>query len=283
MISEWTVTRRADTPHAAIELCRGHWPTPNEIVRLEQWPTLSFDMNSAPEAKYGCYRDVVQADFLPMGDLIFQPGGTRLHSRGSGGTQMFLRIGFRPDAFAGPDRLVPDHRDPEVQRRMMHVDPPAMLAFTRRILAELKAPDMGSAFLLDSLTLMLAADLGAFLSGQRGEVVQRTGGLAPWQLRRLADRIDDPAAPSPSITELAALLRITPRHLARAYRASTGGTLSDAVGLARQARAERMVRSGNRSMAEIAALLGFSGTSSFSTAFRRRAGCSPQQFARRLH
>jgi len=283
MISEWSVIRRAETPRALIELCHGTWPTPNELVRREDRPTLSLDMNNAPQAKFGCYRDVPRADFLPMGALIFQPAGTRLHSRGSGGTQSFLRIGFRSDAFEDAGALTPDHHDPAVQRRLMHVEPPAMLAFARQIVAELRTPDMGSDFLLDSLATMLAADLGRYLSGARGEARPRTGGLAPWQLRRIAERIGDEGAPPPGIAELASLLRISPRHLARAYRASTGGTLSEAVGLARQRRAERMLRAGGRPMADVAAALGFASASSFSTAFRRRAGCSPQQFVRRLH
>ena len=281
-MKEWRVLHRAETPHALIELCRGSWPTPNELIRREDRPTLSLDMNSTPQAKYGCYRDVARSDFLPMGALIFQPGGTQLHSRGSGGTQMFLRIGFQADAF-GTDSFAPDHRDPDMQRRLMHVEPPSMLAFARRVVAELQMPHTGSAFLLDSLTMMLAAELGHYLGAVRGEDGPRTGGLAPWQLRRLAERIGDERMTPPSIAELAGLLRISPRHLARAYRASTGGTLSDAVGLVRQQRAERMVQAGNRSMAEIATTLGFSCASSFSTAFRRRAGCSPQRFARRLH
>jgi AraC-like DNA-binding protein len=50
---------------------------------------------------------------------------------------------------------------------------------------------------------------------------------------------------------------------------------------ARQERAERLVAQGDHSLGEIAQILGFASVSSFSTAFSRRAGCSPRAFARR--
>ena len=283
MVSDWHVDHHADLSNATLEMCRCKWPSPFELVRSEAQPTLSLTLTKVRAPKLGRYCDVGRSDFLPLGDVLFQPAGTKLHSRGSGGDLRFLRISFRSDAIDDEIRLAPDHIGPSVQRSLLDVGTPAVLAPLRRIVSELQSPGMASAFLLDGLGLLLAVELARYLAGAAPDPGQARGGLAPWQLRRIAERINDAGAQPPTVAELAALVRLSPRHLARAYRASTNATLSEAVELARQERAEQMVLAGDRPLKEIAYLLGFASPASFSTAFRRRAGCSPQQFARRVH
>lgn len=280
MDADWKIAAHADTPSAAIDLCRIHWPSPFEMTLTEARPTISLNLSPPHGTKEGRYRDVGTAKFLPMGDILFQPANTRMQTRGLGGDQSFLRIMFN-QAVAGAPDLAIDPSDPRVQRALLDVRQPEVGASIRRIAHELTEPGMASGFLLDGLTTLLAVDLvrGITRLGEEDELAK--GGLAGWQLNRLRERIAETGIQPPTVNELATLVRLSPRHLSRAWRASTGTTLSDAVEEARQARAEALIRAGDRPLKEIAYLLGFSSPSSFSTAFRRRTGMSPQEFARR--
>lgn len=280
MPADWTIAAHADTPSAAIDLCRIQWPTPFELTLAEARPTISLNLSAPHGRKEGRYTDVGQSRFLPLGDVIFQPAETRLHTRGLGGDQSFLRIAFNEAGENAPDIRV-DPGDPQVQRALLDVRQPEIMGSLRRIAAELAQPGMASDFLLDGLTTLLAVDLARGVGRFAEEDRIARGGLAGWQLNRVRERIAETGMQPPTVSELAALVRLSPRHLSRAWRASTGTTLSDAVEESRQARAEAMIRAGDRQLKEIAFLLGFSSPSSFSTAFRRRAGMSPQDFARR--
>lgn len=277
---DWTIAAHADTPSAAIDLCRIRWPTPFELTLAEERPTLSLNLSPPHGHKEGRYRDVGQSRFLPLGDILFQPARTTLHTRGLGGDQSFLRISFAGDGDGVPDFTV-DPGDPQVRRALLDVRQPEIVGSLRRIAAEIAQPGMGSDFLLDGLTTLLAVDLARGVNRLAEEDRIAKGGLAGWQLNRIRERIVETSMQPPTVGELATLVRLSPRHLSRAWRASTGVTLSEAVEDARQARAETMIRAGDRQLKEIAYLLGFSSPSSFSTAFRRRTGLSPQEFARR--
>lgn len=280
MVQGWNIALQARTPRATLELCRHTWPSPNRILLREEAPTLSFNLTGSRHAKSGRYRDGDGLAFFPMGDMMFQPAGTELDSCGEGGEQRFLRVRFHPETFAEGLDLATDHADPDVQRRLLRVDAPSVLMLVRRTLSEMRAPGMASSFLLDGLTTMMVVELMRYLVGRAADQPAH-GGLAPWQLRRIEERIHDDAAMPPTVDELARLVRLSPRHLARAYRASKDCTLSETIEVARQARAERMVLDNALALKEIAHRLRFSSPSSFSTAFRRRVGCSPQEFARR--
>lgn len=285
MAEGWNIALQARTPRATLELCRHTWPSPNRILLREEEATLSFNLTGSRQAKSGAksgrYRESDGPAFFPMGDMMFQPAGTELDSYGEGGEQRFLRVSFHPQAFAEGLELATDHTDPEIQRRLLKVDAPCVLMLVRRTLSEMRAPGMASSFLLDGLTTMMAVELMRYLAGRSVADQPAHGGLAPWQLRRIEERIHDDAAMPPTVDELARLVRLSSRHLARAYRASKDCTLSETIEVARQARAERMVLDNALALKEIAHRLRFASPSSFSTAFRRRAGCSPQEFARR--
>jgi AraC family transcriptional regulator len=279
MADQWSVNVRQQTPSATFEVCRCVFPTPNEVVLCEESPTLSLLLTDRNRPKSGRFQDLPSSEFIAMGSMIFHPSRTTLCTRGEGGEQQFLRVAFHDSASEEDPHLFPDYSNPAVQRRLMQINGPLLEQTMRRIAQELAAPGLASNLLLEGLGLQLSAELIRYMG--QSEPPNR-GGLAPWQLRRIRERIFDEALTPPSCAELAELVRLSPRHLARAYRISTQTTLSEAVADARHERAEQLVSAGRLSLGEIARTLGFANLSSFSTAFSRRAGCSPSDFARRL-
>ncbi len=101
------------------------------------------------------------------------------------------------------------------------------------------------------------------------------GKLADWQMRRIEARLAREDCPPPDIDALAALCGIGRRHLMRAWKITTGGTVMEHVERTRFARAVHLLEAGHMPIKAIAADLGFAGQGSFATAFRRRFGDTP--------
>ena len=80
------------------------------------------------------------------------------------------------------------------------------------------------------------------------------------------------------MSELAALCGISPRHVMRGFKHSTGATLHSYVEQVRLARAKELLTSTDLGINAIATQLGFAQTSSFSAAFRRVIGVPPSTF-----
>jgi AraC family transcriptional regulator len=103
-----------------------------------------------------------------------------------------------------------------------------------------------------------------------------TGSLAGWRLRLIDERLHEVDA-APSLTELAALCKISVRQLTRAFRASRGCSLHAYVAERRIETAKRMLSAGEP-VKSVGHALGFGSPSSFSYAFRIATGHSPSAY-----
>jgi AraC family transcriptional regulator len=147
-----------------------------------------------------------------------------------------------------------------------------------RLADEARHPGFASQILIEAIAAQLGVDLlryGAALPERRIE-----GSLAPWQLRRIEERLAE-TAPSPTLHELADLCRISVRQLTRSFRAARGCSVGTYVADRQIMHAKRLLAA-DESVAAIAATLGFSSSSNFCTAFRRAAGVTPGQYRQAL-
>ena len=110
-------------------------------------------------------------------------------------------------------------------------------------------------------------------------VVPRQLGTPRW----IKDVIDalDASLERPSLAELATVAGVHPVYLARAFRQHHGQTIGEYVRSRRVDRAARMLREGNKSLAEIAAAVGCADQSHLTREFRRFYGVTPAQYRTR--
>ncbi|PLK26628.1 AraC family transcriptional regulator [Novosphingobium sp. TH158] len=146
-----------------------------------------------------------------------------------------------------------------------------------RLNHELRDPGAGSEELCRAIVQQIAIELARYLANANAP--DERGGLASWRLRRIDERIADPHQPFPTVTELAGICRLSPRQLSRAFRISKGSSVSDHLAQRRIEKAKRRLYS-DESLDAIAAELGFASQSTFTTAFRRATGTTPDQFRR---
>jgi AraC family transcriptional regulator len=151
----------------------------------------------------------------------------------------------------------------------------------RRLAREAEAPGFASDLLVEGLGLTVMAEIARYLRHARDSTRAIRGGLAPWQLRRIADAIESQPDNPPGLADLAGLCGISPRHLMRAFKQGTGQTIMDYVEAMRLRRALQLLSDTNLPLGEIARKIGFAAPSGFSHAFRRATGEPPSAFRRR--
>lgn len=109
----------------------------------------------------------------------------------------------------------------------------------------------------------------------------RSGGLAPWQAKKLNTFIDGALHRSISVEDLAATVGLSVSYLGRAFKVSFGIPPQAFVLTRRLARARALMADNGLSLNRISTLCGFSDQAHFSRQFRRAYGVSPNRWRRR--
>ncbi|VWX48826.1 helix-turn-helix domain-containing protein [Novosphingobium sp. 9U] len=145
----------------------------------------------------------------------------------------------------------------------------------QRMVRETRDPDFGTPAMLDLLAQQVAIEIARACRRDTPATGLLAGGLAPWRLGLIRKRLAEDS-PLPDLTELAAICDLTVRHLTRAFRDETGQTLGRATEAAMVRRARAMLQAG-KAVKDVAASLGYSGSSAFAAAFRRATGLRPSE------
>jgi len=118
-------------------------------------------------------------------------------------------------------------------------------------------------------------------TGQRSEAPAR-GGLAGWQRRIVTAYIEEHLAERISLDALARLVRLSPYYFCRAFKQSFGAPPHRYHNRRRIEQAKALLALPAPSVTDIGTRIGFSDTSSFSTAFRKATGLTPTAYHRSL-
>jgi AraC family transcriptional regulator len=128
----------------------------------------------------------------------------------------------------------------------------------------------------EALGVLLAHELVRLNGGAMSALAR--GGLTGLQQKRVTDFIEEHVARDVKLSELAALVELSPYHFARAFKQSFGVPPHRYHTGRRIERAKEMLST--RSVTEVALAVGFAETSSFSAAFRKTTGLTPTEFRR---
>jgi AraC family transcriptional regulator len=131
----------------------------------------------------------------------------------------------------------------------------------------------------ESLGVVLAHELLRVCSGAVRTSFK--GGLAGWQQRAVAKYIEEHVADQIPLGILAEIARLSPFHFSRAFKKTFGMPPHRFHSHRRIERAKTLLADPGASITAVGMALGFSETSSFSTAFRKVTGETPSCFQRR--
>src|ERR1700730_4374295 len=135
---------------------------------------------------------------------------------------------------------------------------------------------------VEALGIVLAHELVRINAGRRCVEPQVRGGLAAWQQCTVVAYIEDHLAEPISLAALAQLVRLSPYYFCRAFKQSFGTPPHRYHTGRRIERAKTLLAKAAPSVTDIGFTVGFSQTSSFTSAFRKATGLTPTAYHRSL-
>jgi AraC family transcriptional regulator len=274
-----TVEAELRVPMATAQLARFHMPAPVDRT-LSDRGSYFLDCCLTPRMRNARGRFAGTRGgraFDTLGEVFVAPPGRPFHTRSDGGEQLSILCLLDPaaierwfdGAFAWTDRRL---------SALLNVDSPAVRALLLRLAEETRHPGFASEMMAELIVAQIAIELARYCAAVADGAA--AGGLAPWRLRLIEDRLREPGAP-PTLAELARLCVLSPRQLTRGFRISRGRSIGEHVAIARIEEAKRLL-AGDASVKAVAAATGFASAAAFAHAFRRGTGEAPTSFRTRI-
>src|SRR4029077_2100299 len=153
------------------------------------------------------------------------------------------------------------------------LDLPHLRAAMLAVDAEVTGGGAGGRLAAESLANVLAVHLLRHVSAPRQSTRRRDGTLRRAKLRAVVEYIEEPLDAGPTLEQLAAIARLSPNYFAWQFKRATGLPPHQYVIARRVERAKQLLQAESAfSLAEVAAVAGFSDQSQFSHHFKRLIG-----------
>lgn len=157
---------------------------------------------------------------------------------------------------------------------------PVLHQMTQLVLPSLQDPHRFCELFLDYFRLLFCAHI-ARTYAPPFEVTKRfSGGLAPWQKRRVTELFREHLDGTLRLTTLADECGLSVSHFARSFRRTFGTSAHRYLILQRVKMAKTLLSTSDRLLSEVALEAGFSDEAAFSRTFKALVGTSPGQWKR---
>jgi AraC family transcriptional regulator len=152
----------------------------------------------------------------------------------------------------------------------------------QKLKAQAENPGQAHRQYAEALSIVLAHELLRLNNGVAPARQNARGGLAAWQEKRVTQYIEEHLTEDISLSALAEVANLSPYYFSRAFKGSFGVPPYRFLTTRRIERAKDFLADPEVSVTRIGLDLGFSETSSFTTAFRKHAGLTPTAYRRSL-
>jgi AraC family transcriptional regulator len=271
------ILKEVQTPSCRIDVIKGLYPTPVEMIFEHETNLIILKQDRTKSA--GCFEELADTrEFFDIGPVLFVPAGAPLRIRAEGGLGEAVRCSFTQETFSeitGSDSLL----RPANAIRSLNIRDPWISGSLQKLGREAAEPDRKSTLFADALARAVLIQVSRYIEEHGPPSPYRRGGLTPKLHRKVMAYLSE--SDRVSIDKLSELTGYSRRHLSRAFKQTTGTTLHDAIENVRYDRARKLLTDTDLRIKEIAAKVGFSGTSSFSVAFQRISGETPHEFRAR--
>jgi AraC family transcriptional regulator len=151
-----------------------------------------------------------------------------------------------------------------------------------KLRAQVRSSDQRQTAYAEALSVALACELMRVNESGLPSVTRVRGGLPEWQQKKLMQYIDEHLAEDVSLSSLAELVHLSPYHFSRVFKHSFDMPPHRYLTNRRIERAKSLLAARKLSVTEIGLNVGFSETSSFTSAFRKITGETPTDYRRRV-
>jgi len=152
---------------------------------------------------------------------------------------------------------------------------PVLYHLTQMLLPGFGSHDQVDDLFLDHFVLMLCGRLVNTYSSVKPSANSFRGGLAPWQMRRTREMLDQHLGDHLRLATLAHECGLSVSHFARSFKQSFGSSVHRYLVLQRVETAKALLRYSSCSLSEIALRSGFSDQPAFSRTFSDVVGTPP--------
>jgi len=240
------------------------------VLRLRSYP-----------ATLGVTAHLCAGTFKSFGQLMFFPADVPVETTKAEQPERVRNImcRFDPVWFHEVSHL-PSKWDAEDLARCLDIKNPRIEQAIQRLGAEAANPGFGSKLLIESLGTIIAVEIARHFSERSKSLRVRTlnGKMSTSSIQRMQDYVESISNRNPSIDDIAAACNISPAHLRRSFKKSTGQTVHQYVDDVRLKKAKALLDTTDLPLKEISYRLGFADSSSFSSTFRKAAGESPSKY-----
>lgn len=143
---------------------------------------------------------------------------------------------------------------------------------------ELELAGKDSKLYADSMATALGAHLLQRYGCQNSVVKQYRGGLAPYQLKRIIEYIQNHLDTDLTLNKLASLIAISPHYFASLFKQSTGLSPHKYITQCRLEKAKTLLRDSDLAIAFICLEVGFKNQSHFTRVFRQHFHITPKAY-----
>jgi AraC family transcriptional regulator len=264
-------------PGGWVEARQLSWSHPLESVCTTSHRCYMLNLLLSGRTMGGAARNLrsMRNDGETIGRMWLVPPDQTLQFSSAEGQGRSIRCVLDADLFESFLADAPRWQDDEEFRAAFNISGGQIEWLLRRMYRELRNPDFATLQVIETLAKQLTVEIIRALKLRREDTAFHVGGLAPWRLRLIDQRLRSEEG-LPDLEELANLCDMTVRHLSRSFRSETGRTLGKHIEAAMVERASRMLRGGTP-VRKVATALGYASPGSFATAFRRATGLLPSE------
>jgi len=151
----------------------------------------------------------------------------------------------------------------------------ALLEQLRSELSERRRP---SALFIQSIAQSVAVHLGRNYTDPNAKREEHRGGLPAFKLRRVTDLLEAGLDEAFRLQPLAHEAGLSEFHFCRAFKKTTGFSLSQYFIRLRMEKARRLLRETTKTVIEVGLDVGYSSPSHFAQVFRREVGATPTEY-----
>lgn len=224
--------------------------------------------------------------YVPHRNLLYDPPGIQRQSSGDGPLAIrrcrAVACYFEPQFFHQRTGLGGDWT-PAHLKACHAIKGPLMVRAMEQLFDEMSAPGFASDILVDSLGQLLTVEIGRYFRSLPAPRTSATKRLSSRHLDCIREYVDTAHGHGITVEELARVCGLSADYLRHAFRDSTGQSLGSYVEQIRITKAKGLLTEGRLSIKQIAHHVGFANPGSFSVAFRRATGETPNTYRVRTH
>lgn len=191
----------------------------------------------------------------------------------------FLLIGIEPTLLARTATEVLEQETIELVPLLSTPDP-LIHSLALALKAELESPQVGGKLYVEAIAQTLTVHLLRYTTNRSAICALTSPSLPKHKFQQATDYINDYLERDLSLSDLAALVQMSPFHFARLFKKSSGFAPHQFVIRCRVERAKELLLQGKLGIADIATEVGFANQSHLTRHFKRIVGVTPSAVLR---